>query len=315
MICASADWYLVSGTAALLPGGDWRIGSAAASSGRVLGVAGKFSRASFSAFSAFSASLSFFDGIPAIRFIFLYAISSGDRFLDADATAASVTPAAAPAAAQRSLADLFLVASGVVVVVVCIVGAFSTVRRSGFFLGGSTDANATAPRGLASASADSFAAALSFFDGIPMLRFTALYARMNPERFFLVPSPTSSGTPAAAPAARHLSLADERESAACVDDSTDGRDPPWCAALDASGRDRAPAGWGAPLLTSSAPHGAVVAAPGPVAWPGAGNILGGDEGGVGLEARGNPGIARDVPCSTASRPTPLDSASWYLLRD
>ena len=226
-----------------------------------------------------------------------------------------MTPAAAPAAAQRSLADLFLVASGVVVVVVCIVGAFSSERRSGFFLGGSTDANATAPRGLASASADSFAAALSFFDGIPMLRFTALYARMNPERFFLVPSPTSSGTPAAAPAARHLSLADEREGAACVDDSTDGRDPPWCAALDALGRDRAPAGWGAPLLTSSAPHGAVVAAPGPVAWPGAGNILGGDEGGVGLEARGNPGIARDVPCSTASRPTPLDSASWYLLRD
>ena len=42
---------------------------------------------------------------------------------------------------------------------------------------------------------------------------------------------------------------------------------------------------------------------------------GGEEGGVGLEARGNPGIARDVPCSTASRPTPLDSASWYLLRD
>ena len=27
MICASADWYLVSGIAALLPGGDWRIGS------------------------------------------------------------------------------------------------------------------------------------------------------------------------------------------------------------------------------------------------------------------------------------------------
>ena len=52
---------------------------------------------------------------------------------------------------------------------------------------------------------------------------------------------------------RHLSLADEREGAACVDDSTDGRDPPWCAALDALGRDRAPAGWGAPLLTSSAP--------------------------------------------------------------
>ena len=83
----------------------------------------------------------------------------------------------------------------------------------------------------------------------------------------------------------------------------------------ASKADSPCAGWGAPLLTSSAPHGAVVAAPGPVAWPGAGNILGGDEGGVGLEARGNPGIARDVPCSTASRPTPLDSASWYLLRD
>ena len=306
MICASADWYLVSGTAAgTAAGGDWRIGSAAASSGRVLGVAGKFARASAAAFSASLASRSFFDGIPAARFIFLYAISSGDRFF-----VSSVTPAAEPAAAQRSPADLFLVASGVVVV-----GAFSAERRhSGFFLGGSADANAAAPRGLASASADSFARALSFFDGIPMLRFSALYARMNPERFFLVPSPTSSGTPAAAPAARHLSLADERETAARVDDSRDGRDPPWCAALDALGRDRAPAGWGAPLLTSSVPHGAVVAAPGPVAWPGAGNILGGDEGGVCLEARGNPGIARDVPCSTASSPTPLDSASWYLLR-
>ena len=65
----------------------------------------------------------------------------------------------------------------------------------------------------------------------------------------------------------------------------------------------------------------------PTGWPGAANILGGedpptcDEGGVGPLALprcdGNPGgaVRVDVPCTRASMPTPVDSASWYLRRD
>ena len=98
MICASADWYRVSPPGPVSPPGESPpIGSIDASSGSVLGVAGKFARASRSA-------RSFLDGMPIDRFIFLYAISSGDFFLEADAMASSVTPDAAPAVAQRSLA-------------------------------------------------------------------------------------------------------------------------------------------------------------------------------------------------------------------
>ena len=65
----------------------------------------------------------------------------------------------------------------------------------------------------------------------------------------------------------------------------------------------------------------------PTGWPGAANILGGedpptcDDGGVGPLALprcdGNPGgaVRVDVPWTRASMPTPVDSASWYLRRD
>ena len=64
----------------------------------------------------------------------------------------------------------------------------------------------------------------------------------------------------------------------------------------------------------------------PTGWPGAANILGGedpptcDDGGVGPLALprcdGNPGAVRvDVPWTRASMLTPVDSASWYLRRD
>ena len=173
MICASADWYRVSPPDPVPFGESPPIGSIDASSGSVLGVAGKFARASRSA-------RSFLDGIPIDRFIFLYAISSGDFFLEADAMASSVTPDAAPAVAQRSLALLF---QGVE----C--GSFfapapesDAFELDTFVLGGSTDANAAAPRGFAASF--SFAA-FSFFDGMPIDRFTALYASMKPLRFFV----------------------------------------------------------------------------------------------------------------------------------
>ena len=173
MICASADWYRVSPPDPVSPPGESPpIGSIDASSGSVLGVAGKFARASRSV-------RSFLDGMPIDRFIFLYAISSGDFFLEADAMASSVTPDAAPAVAQRSLA-LRLVPG-----VEC--GSFFALdalapEDAGAVLGGSTDANAAAPRGFAA----SFSlAAFSFLDGMPIDRFTALYASMKPLRFFV----------------------------------------------------------------------------------------------------------------------------------
>jgi hypothetical protein len=90
-----------------------------------------------------------------------------------------VTPDAAPAVAQRSLA--LRLAPGVE----C--GSFFAFdalapEDAGAVLGGSTDANAAAPRGFAASF--SFAA-FSFFDGMPIDLFTALYASMKPLRFFV----------------------------------------------------------------------------------------------------------------------------------
>jgi hypothetical protein len=173
MICASADWYRVSPPGPVSPPGESPpIGSIDASSGSVLGVAGKFVKASLS-------GRSFLDGIPIDRFIFLYAISSGDFFLEADAMASSVTPDAAPAVAQRSLA--LRLDPGVECGSFFAFDAFAP-PKPGAVLGGSTDANAAAPRGFAASF--SFAA-FSFFDGMPIDRFTALYASMKPLRFFV----------------------------------------------------------------------------------------------------------------------------------
>ena len=128
-----------------------------------------------------------------------------------------------------------------------------------------------------------------------------------------------SGTPVARPAAFHLSLA--------------ALDLPWSDA-GRSNEDRVGFGLDAdavvcvwdrcapPRLTLSRLND-----DDPTGWPGAANILGGedpptcDDGGVGPLALprcdGNPGgaVRVDVPWTRASMPTPVDSASWYLRRD
>jgi len=127
-----------------------------------------------------------------------------------------------------------------------------------------------------------------------------------------------SGTPVARPAAFHLSLA-----ALVLPWSNAGR----------SNEDRVGFGLDAdavvcvwdrcapPRLTLSRLNDD------PTGWPGAANILGGedpptcDDGGVGPLALprcdGNPGgaVRVDVPWTRASMLTPVDSASWYLRRD